>query len=70
MEVQGKEITLVNLYGPNEDSPQFYENIVKKISEFENENVIICGDWNLILDENKDCSNYLCINNQKVRKLF
>ena len=30
MEVQGKEITLVNLYGPNEDSPQFYENIVKK----------------------------------------
>ena len=59
MEIQGKEITIVNLYGPNEDNPQFYENIVKKISEFENENVIICGDWNLILDENKDCSNYL-----------
>ena len=30
MEIQGKEITLVNLYGPNEDSPQFYENIIKK----------------------------------------
>ena len=29
-EIQGKEITLVNLYGPNEDSPQFYENIIKK----------------------------------------
>ena len=31
MEIQGKEITLVNLYGPNENSPQFYENIIKKI---------------------------------------
>ena len=30
MEIQGKEITLVDLYGPNEDSPQFFENIVKK----------------------------------------
>ena len=69
MEIQGKEITLVNLYGPNEDSPQFYENIIKKKSEFENENVIICGDLNLILDENKDCSNYLRINNPKAGKI-
>ena len=50
MEIQGKEITLVNLYGPNEDNPQFYENILKKVAEFENENVILCDDWNLVLD--------------------
>ena len=50
MEIQGKEITLVNLYGPNEDNPQFYENILKKVALFENENVILCDDWNLVLD--------------------
>ena len=29
MEIQGKELTLVNLYGPNEDNLHFYENILK-----------------------------------------
>ena len=43
--VQDKEFTLINLYGPNNDNPQFYENLMKTISEFEIENVIICGDW-------------------------
>ena len=46
MEIQGKELTLVNLYGPNEDNPQFYENVFRKCAEFENENVIMCGDLN------------------------
>ena len=47
MTIEGKEITLVNLYGTNEDRPQFYENLKQKIDEFETEQVIICGDWNL-----------------------
>ena len=25
--IEGKQITLVNLYGPNDDKPEFYENI-------------------------------------------
>ena len=25
--IQGKRITLVNIYGPNEDNPNFYTNI-------------------------------------------
>ena len=47
-EIQGKDITLANIYGPNEDNPNFYENLIQNISDFENENVIVCGDWNLI----------------------
>lgn len=69
MDIQGKQITLVNIYGPNEDNPHFYENLIQKISEFENENVIICGDWNLVLDIEKDYDNYLHINNPKARKV-
>ena len=68
MELQGKKLILVNLYGPNEDNPQFYKNVFKIISEFENENVIMCGDWNLVLEPENECSNYLHVNNSKIKK--
>ena len=38
--IQGKRITLVNLYGPNQDNPNFYTNIKQKVSEFENDQVL------------------------------
>ena len=69
IEIQGKDITLANIYGPNEDNPNFYENLKRNIADFENENVIICGDWNLILDTEKDCDNYLHVNNPKARRV-
>lgn len=69
IEIQGKDITLANIYGPNEENPNFYENLIKNIADFENENVIVCGDWNLILDTEKDCDNYLHINNPKARRV-
>ena len=69
MVVQDKEFTLVNLYGPNNDNSQFYENLIKKNSEFENENVIICGDWNFVINPEIDSFNYLHINNPKARQI-
>lgn len=69
MEIEGKKITLVSLYGPNDDSPQFYENVLQKVDEFENEEVIMCGDWNLVLDPHIDSENYLHINNPKARSI-
>ena len=65
--IKGKKITLVNIYGPNEDCPQFYYNIKQKVEEFDNDMTIICGDWNLILDPDLDCENYKHINNPKAR---
>ena len=29
----------------------------------------MCGDWNLVLEPEKGCSNYLHVNNPKSRKL-
>ena len=69
LNIEGKQITLVNLYGPNDDKPEFYENIKQKVAEFENEEVIMCGDWNLCLDAEKDCENYLHINNPRARNV-
>ena len=68
--IQGKRITLVNLYGPNQDNPNFYTNIKQKVSEFENEQVIMRGDCNFVLDPDLDYNNYLHINNPKARKVI
>ena len=65
-----KRITLVSIYGPNEDKPNFYKNPKQKIQEFGNENVIICGDWNIVLNPDVDTENYLHINNPRARTEF
>lgn len=50
--------TLVSIYGPNEDNPDFYRKIDEIIDDFENESVILCGDWNLVLNPQCDLFNY------------
>ena len=47
-------LTLVNLYGPNLDNPAFFENIIEQIENIPNDNRIIGGDFNLVLDNSKD----------------
>ena len=63
----GKKVTLVNIYGPNKDSHQFYTNIQQHVFEIGNENVIFCGDWNFILNPILDSENYRNINNPRAR---
>ena len=41
MTVHNQHFTLVNLYGPNADNPNFYLEIVKKIEEIGNTEFII-----------------------------
>ena len=36
--------------------------------EFNNEHIIYCGDWNLVLDQNLDTENYRNINNPRARE--
>ena len=65
---QAKKITLVNIYGPNEDKPNFYDNLQQSVIEFNNEHIIYCGDWNLVLDHSLDTENYRNINNPRARE--
>ena len=72
MYIQKQKIILVNIYGPNEDKPQFYKKLKQKINELESSdgdtyNVVICGDWNLVIDPNIDTENYKSINNPNAR---
>ena len=65
--VQGRRLTIANIYGPNRDSPNFYKTLKEDIENFENEQVILGGDFNLTLNFDKDCMNYVRLNNPNAR---
>lgn len=68
--VQSRRFTLVVVYGPNSDSPQFYKSLFEEIDEMENNSVIICGDFNLVLEPELDYYSYKHIGNKKARQLL
>ena len=64
--INGKRMTLINIYGPNRDSPEFFAAIKSDIERFGNP-VILAGDFNLVLDPSIDSLNYKNINNPQAR---
>ena len=59
---------LVNLYGPNSDSPTFYHTVLNESFGHDSDFNIFCGDWNLVQDFNLDCSNYANLNNPRAHR--
>uniref|UniRef100_A0A3B1J7U7 Reverse transcriptase domain-containing protein n=1 Tax=Astyanax mexicanus TaxID=7994 RepID=A0A3B1J7U7_ASTMX len=47
-------LTLVNVYGPNYDNPDFFRNLFNIIPFTSSDNIIIGGDFNCCLDSNLD----------------
>ena len=54
IEVDERKITLANIYAPNEDNPCFFMKVYDHLLDFNCEEVIIGGDFNLVLDIEKD----------------
>ena len=54
LKTNGKSITLTNIYAPNEDDPAFFKNLLDHLQDFEGDEIIIGGDFNLVLDVEKD----------------
>ena len=48
--LNNQKITLINVYGPNNDEPTFFENIQKELDDFECESIIWGGDFNCVQD--------------------
>ncbi|VDI43475.1 exodeoxyribonuclease III [Mytilus galloprovincialis] len=63
MTIQDYRLSLVAIYGPNGDSPTFFENIKGLVSGIKNSSIIMAGDWNVVQDFDKDTSNYSAKNN-------
>ena len=58
-------LTLVNIYGPNQDNPDFYRKLNDYISEMQRDYIDVCGDMNLVLDFQNDCFYYKNRNNPR-----
>ena len=46
----GKLVTLVNVYAPNEGDPNFFKALAEHIEDFQKDETVIGGDFNLVLD--------------------
>lgn len=49
-----KRLTVANIYAPNEDDPNFFQVFFDHLSNFKCEEIIIGGDFNLVLEVEKD----------------
>lgn len=64
--IEENKITLINVYGPNTDTPGFYEKVRETFLDFDNY-FVLCGDFNIALNATIDTYNYLHVNNPKAR---
>ena len=52
--VNDVDLTLVSMYGPNKDDPDFYDKFFENLNSFAKGEIIICRDLNLIFDNTLD----------------
>ena len=48
--IDGNRMTLASIYAPNDDSPDFFTEVRNKIESITNDDRLIGGDYNLVLD--------------------
>ena len=56
-------LTCVNVYAPNNDQPEFFHKLVVEMQKHENQEIVIGGNFNLVLDENIDSAQAQYKNN-------
>ena len=63
--VYDKNYTVMNMYAPNTDEPDFFINLFENLTCHNNEDIIIGGDFNLVMDPTFDRFNERAKNNDK-----
>ena len=69
IKVNNNILTILNIYGPNDDTPSFYKDIGIILQDAPQENIIVGGDFNFVIDRVLD-SNYQHENNIYAKKTF
>ena len=63
-------INLITLYGPNNDSPAFFREIKELLNNESADYNILCGDFNIAINQDIDTYNYKNINNPQSKKIL
>ena len=66
----GKHITLANIYAPNEDDPNFFTSVFNQLLDFKCEEIIVGGDFTLVLDVDKDKKGGLARTHKKLLEVI
>ena len=61
---------LITIYGRNNDNPNIFLRVIQYIEAFENEQYLICGDFNLVLDQYLYTKNICTLTILKLKKRF
>ena len=69
-EINGLRLTLCNVYGPNDDNTDFYVKVIQHVVAQPNDNRIIGGDFNLILNSEIDKKSNATTTNKKSQILI
>ena len=68
LKINDQTFTVVNLHSPNKDDPDFYDRIMGELKNTRSQELILTGDWNLVLNPELASQNYKHINNPKCRE--
>ena len=55
--INDKSTCIMNVYGPNKDSPMFYQEKINKLYATSSESIIVIGDFNVVMNHNLDRSS-------------
>ena len=54
IETNGRLFTLATIYAPNDDDPAFFESFFSHLRDFRSDDIVLGGDFNLVLNLEKD----------------
>ena len=61
---------ITNIYGPNEDDSTFFKQVFDRLHDFACEEIILGGDFNLVLDDKEDKKGGLPRTHQNALKII
>lgn len=66
-DMNNSTFTLVNLYAPNKGQTSFLRSLLKKVDKVKRGSLLLCGDFNSIVNKTMDCSGPNPTNRQELQ---
>ena len=68
--INTETFAFVSVYGPNNDQPLFFQEMFERLNNIEVDHTVLGGDFNFIMDSQKDSLNYNRENNINAKEKF